>query len=89
MVDDTSSTREKPLTFFGVTLIAWTLYSLSWGVLVASVKAWWRGGGTVNIQATGQPKGSADTVSESLNLHYTNATISVTVTRPLRHVTAR
>lgn len=84
MTDGTTSMQQRRLTFSDVMSTNWLMFSLSWRMLVVSLKAWWRGGGTVSFQAIQRQSVRDAIASGSVTLTMETptqtATVNVTVT---------
>ncbi len=77
-MDDTSSTQERPLTFFGAMKVIWTMYSIAWSILVAFALASWRGGVIVSTRVMEPPNGSAAIVNGTRAVTVTMGGVTVT-----------
>lgn len=78
-MDDTSLTLEKPLISYELSVGRLRRSLPNWGFLRACMKAWWRGGATVNIQAMGRLSGSGVTVNgERMAMTVTHLIVTVT-----------
>lgn len=80
MLGNMNSMPERPLTFFDVTKLTFTLFSLAWRISAGSAMGWWRNGGTVSTTAMGQKTGNGAIVNVSkLNLTFSNATVTIEI----------
>ncbi|PSM18236.1 hypothetical protein C7T96_10220 [Nitratireductor sp. StC3] len=80
MVENSTSTPPRRLTFFDATMLGFLLFKMSWKVLAASLVGWWQNGATVSLRVTEQQSASAVIASESLKVTFPGRVVTITVT---------